>query len=195
MPLQFYKPTPSNTGFASAISFNSKENCIYIQFIKQVSYDAQRRIGSFKGGKRNNFKFSLNEVGAMIYAIENTTKCSFFHSSKDATSAINFGPYALKDTQEIKGFSLMITKTIGEEKDICKIGFTFGEVTLLREYLKFCLDHCFSAIYSSDKKKYDDYKKNEASNKKAPKTPEAEEAADEGDPWPEETASETDADF
>ena len=61
--IQFYKPNSFNKGVAVSLSFNPQDSGIYVSFIKQFSWDAQRKIGSFKENKENpkakkNIKFN-----------------------------------------------------------------------------------------------------------------------------------------
>ena len=162
MPLQFYKPNAKITGSAVSVSFNSKDEAMYIQFIKQVGYNTEKKLGSFKGGDKANFKFSLTEVGGMIDALERNVACPMYHGVGSNSARINFQPYIAKDGDQ-KGFSLSITKVVEGQNDIYRIGFTFPEMRLLKEYLQFILDHCFSAIYSADKKKFEELKKKKES--------------------------------
>lgn len=175
MGLKFYKPTQKNTGAACEFSFNSKESCLFIGLVKQIGYDQSKRLGSFKGGEQARFKFSLTEIAGMIDALNRNAEYPMFHSSEAAKSVITFKPYLDMNTNQQKGFSLSISKTSGEEKLSYRIGFTFQEMELIKRYLIFSLEHCFSAIYSADKKKAEQYKK---TKEKEPTEP-----TDSKDPW------------
>ncbi len=174
MPLQFYKPNSSNKGTACSISFNSKEQKMYISLIKQVSWDADKRVGSFKGGVSKVFKFSETEVGGLIYAIENNVEQSFFHGTFDKVG-ISFGPYVVEGEQ--RGFGLKVNSTAKEtgEKLSFVIGFTFAEAVRLREHFIFILHHFSSAVYSKDKKAFED--KNGSKVSKPSKSKETEEVS------------------
>ncbi len=159
MGLQFYKANAAAKGSATSLSFNSKDRALYISIIKQTSWNPTNRTGTFKGGQQCNVKFSLSEVGEFIAALKNNSEFKAFHSSASGTTQISFAPYI--DKQEIqKGFGLKVYSTKGTEKTNFIIGFTFGEMEALSEYFKFVLNHFFSAIYSEDKKKALDKKKN-----------------------------------
>ena len=195
MGINFYKPTQKITGAACSFSFNSKEECVFIQLIKQVSYDAGKRLGTFNGGEKINLKFSMTETAGMIDALERNVAYSMFHTTPVAKTGINFEPYMDQVALTQKGFSLKIHQTAGENKIGFLLGFTFPEMALVKEYLKFALTHCFTAIYSADKKAFADSlkKKEEAAtsaSKAAPKTKQPEaapeptaQAEESKDPW------------
>lgn len=180
MAIQFYKPTQKVTGSACSFSFNSKDECLYIQLVKQVGYDPAKRLGSFNGGEKVNLKFSMTEIGGMIDALERNVPFSAFHSS-EARTGINFDPYIDKVSNLQKGFSLRINQTSGDNKISFALGFTFPEMVQIREYLKFVLEHCFSANYSADKKAYLDKVKKKEESAKA--TPIKKEEPKVEDPW------------
>lgn len=183
MGLKFYKPNPRSTGCAAGVSFNSKDEAVYIEFIKQVSWDDRLKRGVFKGGKQGNVKFSLTEVGGLLKTLEKGTEYSGYHHVPDSTKStrINFGLYYgnREAKTDCKGFSLSVVRTdsenseTGEEKFL--IGLTFNEGRLLIEYLKYALTHCFDAMYSEDKKRRAaamDKKAGEKPATKASETPE-----------------------
>jgi hypothetical protein len=157
MPLEFYKANPRCSGASCQFSFNSKDRALFISLKRQVSYDAQKHIGSFWEGERCLVKFSVNEIGQMIHCLERNKEWSNFHGFDGNKTQIFFRPY-IKENNEgnsiQKGFTLSVTRTVSgaEAKSSFLIGFDFGECVVIREYLKFVLEHIFSAIYSSDKK-------------------------------------------
>jgi hypothetical protein len=161
MPLTFYKANPKNTGASCGISFNSKDQCVFFNLKKQVSWDPKKRVGSFWDGKHALIKLSINEVGDVIRVLEQNTDFSAYHVSGEFKTQISFKPYFKEVEQDDelkevhKGFTLSIYKTGSDENDKTSIliGFTHGEAIALREFLKFSLVHIYSAIYSADKKR------------------------------------------
>jgi hypothetical protein len=144
--IQFYKPNASNKGVAVSISFNPADSGIYVSFIKQFSWDAAKRIGSFKGNKDNpkakkNIKFNDIEVAGIIRAIEKEEKWSTFHKfNNDSGVSISFAPY-IKDNV-MAGFGLRVSES--KDKDnIFSVGFTNDESIKLREWLKLSLEESF----------------------------------------------------
>jgi hypothetical protein len=158
MPLTFFKANPRNTGASCGVSFASKDQCVLFKLKRQVSYDPIKRVGSFWDGPQINIKFSLSEIGSIINVFEQNADFSAYHTSGGFKTQITLKPYykAESDGVEVqKGYTLSAYKNGEDENDKISvmIGFTFGEATALREYLKFCLVHIFSAIYSSDKER------------------------------------------
>jgi len=150
--IQFYKPNASNKGVAVSISFNPADSGIYVSFIKQFSWDAAKRIGSFKGNKDNpkakkNIKFNDIEVAGIIRAIEKEEKWSTFHKfNNDSGVSISFAPY-IKDNA-MAGFGLRVSES--KDKDnIFSVGFTNDESIKLREWLKLSLEESFKVATSS----------------------------------------------
>jgi hypothetical protein len=150
--IQFYKPNASNKGVAVSISFNPADSGIYVSFIKQFSWDAAKRIGSFKGNKDNpkakkNIKFNDIEVAGIIRAIEKEEKWSTFHKfNNDSGVSISFAPY-IKDNV-MAGFGLRVSESKDKE-NIFSVGFTNDESIKLREWLKLSLEESFKVATSS----------------------------------------------
>lgn len=151
--IQFYKPNASNKGVAVSVSFNPADSGIYVSFIKQFSWDAAKRIGSFKGNKDNpkakkNIKFNDIEVAGIIRAIEKEEKWSTFHKfNNDSGVSISFAPY-IKDNV-MAGFGLRVSESKDKE-NIFSVGFTNDESIKLREWLKLSLEESFKVITSSN---------------------------------------------
>jgi hypothetical protein len=150
--IQFYKPNASNKGVAVSVSFNPADSGIYVSFIKQFSWDAAKRIGSFKGNKDNpkakkNIKFNDIEVSGIIRAIEKEEKWSTFHKfNNDSGVSISFAPY-IKDNV-MAGFGLRVSESKDKE-NIFSVGFTNDESIKLREWLKLSLEESFKVAASS----------------------------------------------
>lgn len=144
--IQFYKPNSSNKGVAVSISFNPADSGIYVSFIRQFSWNAEKKIGSFKGNKDNpkakkNIKFNDIEVSGIIRAIEKEEKWSTFHKfNNESGVSISFAPY-IKDNV-MSGFGLRISDSKDKE-NIFSVGFTNDESIKLREWLKLSLEESF----------------------------------------------------
>lgn len=155
--MQFYKANKSNKGCACSLSFNSKEASLFIQLIKQVSYDEQRHIGSFSGGEKVTIKSNLTEIGGFIDSLKRNVDYSTVHQSKDATTQIWFAPYYVGDGENRvqKGYGLRVSKKTkdGQESKFL-MPFNFGEGQILQSYFDFVLKHIFSAEYAEQKKRY-----------------------------------------
>jgi hypothetical protein len=145
--IQFYKPNASNKGVALSIAFNPKDSGIYFSFIKQHSWNAEKRIGSFKENKDNpkakkNIKFNDTEISGIIRAIEKEDKWSAYHKfNNDGGVSISFSPYIKDDV--MAGFGMRIVDSRDKENPF-SIGFTNDESVRLREWLKAALNHLFT---------------------------------------------------
>jgi len=150
--IQFYKPNSSNKGVAVSVSFNPADSGIYVSFIRQFSWDAGKKIGSFKGNKDNprakkNIKFNDIEVSGIIRAIEKEEKWSTFHKfNNDSGVSISFAPY-IKDNI-MAGFGLRVSDSKDKE-NVFSVGFTNDEAVKLREWLKLSLEESFKVATSS----------------------------------------------
>jgi hypothetical protein len=179
MARSFYKPNPYSNGCACTFSFKTKvaktlaekqegkcDKSVFVEFIKQVSWDKVARKPSFKGGLQSNTKLSLTEVADMLRALEDNThaflqakpgpdgkpRYGAFHSSEKGTSQVRFGPfYDKEDPQKQKGFAVSVSRKIEGKEERFSVSFTRAEMKLLERYLKFALDRIFTAQESEDK--------------------------------------------
>ena len=115
-----YKPNSYNSGCAFSFKIletdkegNKQKPSLLVQSIKQASWDANKRSGSFSANAKDPekniyFKLSENEVGGVLNAIENYAEFSAYHSYNDDKTQISFKPYTKKDGQ--KAFSLSVIK-------------------------------------------------------------------------------------
>lgn len=175
MPLQFYKANKSVKGAAASLSFNSKDAGIYIELIRQVSWDDSKRTGTFKGGDKCNLKLSMSEAGGILRAIEQKEEFpSAYHSFPGGSTQISFKPYE-KDGS-FSGFGLSVLRKKDGSESRFLLGFSPSESIVIREFLKFALEHCFSAIYSADKKRF-----LEKESKMEPKNANTDKEADEAE--------------
>lgn len=119
------------------------------QMIKQASWSG--RTGSFKENRNNplgsiTVKLSQKEVAGLLYAMDRNKEVSEVHTSERQSVQIRFTPYIDKQTNEQRGFSFGITKTILPERTDkvgIVIGLDFKEMRLLREYLIHLLNKSF----------------------------------------------------
>ena len=148
--IQFYKPTSSNKGIAVSISFNPEDSGIYVSFIRQFSWDANKKTGSFKENKENpaakkNIKFNDTEISGIIRAIEKEDSWSTYHKyGNDKGASISFSPYIKNEI--MSGFGLRVIDSSNKENAF-SVGFTLDESIKVREWLKLCLAECY---HSSD---------------------------------------------
>lgn len=152
--IQFYKPNSSNKGVAVSMSYNPADSGIYVSFIKQFSWNGQKKTGSFKENKDNpkakkNIKFNDIEISGIIRAIEKEEKWSTFHKfNNDNGVSISFAPY-IKDNV-MAGFGLRVSDSKDKE-NVFSVGFTNDESIKLREWLKLSLEEVFKTQSSQEK--------------------------------------------
>ena len=144
--IQFYKPNSFNKGIAVSVSFNPSDSGIYVSFIKQFSWNAQKKTGSFKENKDNpkakkNIKFNDIEISGIIRSIEKEEKWSTFHKfNNDSGVSISFAPYIKENV--MSGFGLRVSDSKDKE-NVFSVGFTNDESVKLREWLKLALEEGF----------------------------------------------------
>ena len=119
-----YKPNASSAGCAFSFKIvetdkegNSQKPSFLVQSIKQASWNGQKKTGSFSANAKDPekniyFKFSENEVGGMLNAIENYTDFSAYHSYNDDKTQISFKPYTKKNGQKAFSFSVVKNSTL-----------------------------------------------------------------------------------
>jgi hypothetical protein len=179
--LQFYKPNSKNTGCGCSFKYSAKDDCIFVNMIKQASWDDQTKRGSFAGNAQNpkascSVKLSLTEAADIISAVRRNGEVTAFHDSAKQVTRIKFSPYVrpTKDdpskTAQV-GYSFSVSKESKEnaqDKTSFLIGFTFGEGVRLESFL------CFALAKSFEKAIQEDYNRSAAIPPAA--TPKKEEA-------------------
>lgn len=154
--LQFYKPNSKNTGCGCSFKYSPKDDCIFVNMIKQASWDDQTKRGSFAGNAQNpkascSVKLSLTEAADIISAVRRNGEVSAFHDSAKQVTRIKFSPYVrpTKDdpskTAQV-GYSFSVSKESKEnaqDKTSFLIGFTFGEGVRLESFFCYALAKSF----------------------------------------------------
>ena len=161
--LQYYKPNSKNTGCGCSFKYSAKDDCIFVNMIKQASWDEQTKRGSFAGNAQNpkascSLKLSLTEAADLISAVRRNGEVSAFHDSAKQVTRIKFSPYVrpTKDdpskTAQV-GYSFSVSKESKEnaqDKTSFLIGFTFGEGVRLESFLCFALAKSFEKAIQED---------------------------------------------
>lgn len=199
-----YKPNSANKGHGLGFQFNSKEEVLFLNLIKQNGFNANGK-GKFNGGKQVTVALGAHEIGGIlavidslkypIYATDKATlkpkrrEQSYHHESEKQSLKITFSGYLDKDTSEVKGLSISVLQTVKSSGEKNNYSFWAGvdESSLIEEYLRFVLEHFFSADYAEDKKKRAENfkegapKKEKAATPKEPTSPKQE--SDEENPF------------
>jgi hypothetical protein len=177
MPLAIYSPNSTITGGAAFFSFNSKEAAIFIKLIKQIANNPDKK-GNFDGQNPLHIKLTEDEAGDMIRAVRTNGRAGFYHNfeGKISTGRFEYWEKAVTDKagKPIKrsGYGLTVSK---DGKEI-KVSLGLGAAERLSEFLKFALDHIFSAEYAKDKKEFEEWQKKKGAAK--PEAAPAEDAAE-----------------
>ena len=154
----FYKSNKAVTGMLTNVSFDSKGQNIFVNLVRQKSWDDGKRVGGFAGGERLNVKFSAAEASGMIRALTRSEKFDFYHSFKDNKT---FGSitYAEKEVGEgekktlRRGFYLNVKNG---DKD-GKTSLTLDEGLDLADFLTFAKQHMNAALYAAEKQRVKEY--------------------------------------
>lgn len=194
-----YKPNSSNKGHGLGLQFNSKEQVLFLNLIKQNGFNANGK-GKFNGGKQVTVALGAHEIGGILAVIDSlkapiysTDKASlkpkrreqaYHHESEKQSLKITFSAYLDKDISEVKGLSISVLQTVKESGEKNSYSFWAGvdESYLIEEYLKFVLGHFFSADYAEDKKKRaENFKEGAPKKEKAAETKKQEPKTQESD--------------
>lgn len=153
--IQFYKPTPKNTG--GACSFFLKDGAVMFSVLKQSTWDPVKKIGSFKKSKEDPNavvfgKFNMVESCKLISCIENNQKFETVHATSQKISIalepyFKFDPATAKVTEEQLGYSFRIIKSVeGQKGNSFRIGLNFAEAYYLKYFLISCVNKSFEKL-------------------------------------------------
>lgn len=137
------------TGSACQFYLNYNDGSFFSTLIKQASWDANRKTGSFQANRKDPtknviIKLSPLEIAGFLDAIERNVEFKGYHSSSQQVVQFSFTPYT-KDGEQ-KGYSYSVSKQ-GKEDSTQKasflIGFYFNEAALLKRHLGYLLNKHF----------------------------------------------------
>ncbi len=160
MSQAFFAPNKSMTGGAILASFNSKDANVYFKAAKQVNNNPDKKNFDFQNAV--NFKFSADEAAGIFRAIRTCSEFKFIHSFTDQsnvkhTTSGSFRYYNIPSKTEgvpnKEGYGF----TGNKDGNTYKCGFTLDSAERLAQYLQFALNHIFSADYSEDKKRAEEF--------------------------------------
>jgi hypothetical protein len=154
--MKLYKPNSSNTGSAFGFQLGTgsknKEPSVFMTAIQQFAWNEKTKNGSFTENAKNpekSISLKLNEIelGGFIYAIEQYTEFSAFHTYEDNKTTISFKPYTKKDGK--KAFSFTITRNSANKFGM---GVEMSEAYALRQFFKFALNEIYKERQSANDK-------------------------------------------
>lgn len=154
--IEFYKPNPKNTGSACSFKISLKDECVFVNFIKQSGWDEAKKRGSFSGNSQNpkmsaSVKLNSTEMGEIVSAIRRNSEFNGFHDSQKQITKIKFSPYNRVSKENPQqsvqvGYSFSVSKESKEnaqDKSQFLMGFTFGESIKLECFLSLALVKIF----------------------------------------------------
>jgi hypothetical protein len=136
--LEFYKPNKNNSGACLTFQFRKNEEeenktGLYVNLLKQASWNESTRSGSFKANvdnpeKHKKVKLTETEIGNILHvmASKGSAKFSTVHSRGEIKTQIFFEPYKKEDA--FLGYIFRISNS--------SIALNMGEAELLSQYLK-----------------------------------------------------------
>lgn len=156
--IKFYKPNPKVTGSACSFTYSAKDECIYVNFIKQSGWNDSTKRGSFSGNHQDplkscSLKLNQTEMGEIISAIKRNSEFMGYHDSPNQVTRIKFCPYFRADRNNPedntqRGFSFSISKESRNDsanKASFIIGFTFAESVVIEAFFSYVLVKTFEA--------------------------------------------------
>lgn len=163
MSQAFFSPNNKMTGGAILASFNSKDANVYFKVAKQVNNNPDKKNFDFQNAA--NFKFSADETAGMFRAIRTCGEFKFYHSftSQDNVEHVTSGSlrfYSIPAQEEGKAPKEGFGFTGKKDNVEYKCGFTVDSAERLAQYLQFALEHIFASDYSEDKKRAEEWAKN-----------------------------------
>lgn len=136
----YFKANQGLQGYLTQVNTNLNDQSIWFRLTKQTGWNAEKKLGAFKGGETVAIKFNSAEVSGIINTVTNRTEpFSFYHTTVNG----RFSFYELASQVEGKpptrGFSLSFKK--GDVQ--YKTSFTVNEACDLAAYL----DHARRNLY------------------------------------------------
>lgn len=136
-PLPFYHPAPENKGLAVSFSYNSSEDKLYLNLLRQTNYDPETQRGLFGGEDKKVVKFSQIEASEIAQVLQSKGDFHAVHKFNVTTNTI-----ALTATLN-HDFLLKIKQDIGGNVENFETVLTRGEANLLRLYIEAAIQESF----------------------------------------------------
>jgi hypothetical protein len=177
MSLHLYKPTAKNTGLAIGLQASDQDKHLYVNLIKQASWNAETKRGSFtenkdKPGASATLKFNQLEAASLIDAIETNGPFKAYHDAPKRTTQITFEPSEAEKACWVFKVS-QTSKEDANQKTSFFMPITYGEARLIKEYLLHYLHKSFAMRLPSRQRAA---QPEQAAENTEPQTPAPEEA-------------------
>lgn len=139
-PLPFYHPAPENKGLAISFSYNSSEDKLYLNLLRQTGYDEETRRGFFGGEDKRVVKFSQVEAAEIAQVLQSKGDFYATHKFNATTNTI-----ALTATLNLE-FNLKIKQDVGGHIEHFETALSRGEMNLLRLYIEAAIQESFFRV-------------------------------------------------
>jgi hypothetical protein len=136
-PLPFYHAEPGNAGIAISFSYNSTEDKLYLNLLRQNGWDETTKRGTFSGEDKRVVKFSQIEAASLAEIITNGGSLHLIHQFNGITNNISI---EWSDGEELI-LSINQRTAKGEERFMTEL--TSGEAHLLRIYIESAIKESF----------------------------------------------------
>lgn len=148
--LFFYHPNAKNTGSAANF-FVGNDNGLWLRLTKQVSWNPEKKTGSFQANAKNPdgnvlIKFSQTEVGGLLLLLEKGTEFSAFHGSKDRTVQFTAKLWKKEGDPTVFGTSFSAYKTPKQDSTLKAsfgIALSLPETMVLKHFVTEALKRTF----------------------------------------------------
>lgn len=143
MPLTFFLSRPTIDGCILELSFNSKDQGLYLGFINQTGWNEQTKLGAFTGGKKHSIFLNMREMAMLINSLNTTEQFDIMHEYQNIKTYLFF-----RYNQDNHNSGLVFKKENFKVKAVID---QYDRITII-EYIKHAYSRMFEAIYSLDKK-------------------------------------------
>lgn len=172
--ISYYKPNKGNSGALCSFKLNDggfiqnkyREGCVFLDIVKQVSWNEEKRTGSFSKGESVTIKLNLMELGAILDCLENHRNFNAFHTFPNSENKVSvfFSEWKTGENTELVGYTFQVIKQINNVKSTFAIGFRLNEAQVLKEFIKLSIQNIIISNHAQQQKSFSEYMKNKRSN-------------------------------
>lgn len=136
-PLAFYHPAPENKGIALSFSYNSSEDKLYLNILRQTGWDNDLKRGTFSGEDKKVVKFSQKEAATIAFCISEGSFFSTQHTFNNIQNEIALTP------SETLDYELNIRHIVDGNATVFTTDLDIGESHLLKLYIENAIKESF----------------------------------------------------
>ena len=153
---QVYKGNSKGSGAAASFTFNTDTKDVYLEIVKQTSWNESSKTASFKDGDKKILKLGVSEVGQILEVINSNGVRTYSTVHKNTydenkTTSIKFNGYG-EGLSAGNPSGYAFSTSAGESK--FSISFTIGEAEVIRLFLSAAVvaSFGFSGVSDTSKK-------------------------------------------